>query len=212
MGFSRRWTGDRGDRAPTLAMLLRLLRYLGFGRNELRRTSDRIEGYLAGLLLLVGLLAVPIAGYVGTDVYSTRTAAATAQAATERHVTAVLQQDAPAQTTVPDQSADVVRPQVPVRWVDSGHHEHTGLLEVEWDSRAGSTVPIWIAPDGSLAAAPPKHGLVLVSAVIAAIGFLLGSIAVAMVVGQSARQLLTRHREKALDREWQRTEPRWTSH
>lgn len=202
---------DPGHAFSAHCSALRFLRYLGFRRSDVRRTSDRIEGIAAGLLLVVIALAVPVAGAVGREVYAAQSALAATEMTTEKQVTAVQQQDAPKKVQTSDVGGAGVRPTVAVRWSDSAGHAHTGQVSVDWASTAGSTVPIWITRDGSLTPPPATPGHVLAAASTAGAGFLLGVIGVALLCGIFGRALLDMHRSRALDREWMATERRWTS-
>lgn len=55
-----------------------------FGRNPLVRGSDRLEAVIIVLAILVSLLAVPVAGAVGTAVYDARRAQYLTEARTQR--------------------------------------------------------------------------------------------------------------------------------
>ena len=58
------------------------------GRNPLVRTSDRIEVMVLALAVLLTVVAVPIAGAIGTSVYDAHTRVYAEEAQTRHQVTA----------------------------------------------------------------------------------------------------------------------------
>ena len=56
------------------------------GRNPLVRTSDRIEVMVLGLAVLLTVVAVPIAGAIGTSVYDAHTRVYAEEAQTRHQV------------------------------------------------------------------------------------------------------------------------------
>src|ERR1700742_5163132 len=96
-----------------------------FVRNPLVRISDRIEAAI--LIAVVGILlvAVPMAGVIGTAVYESRSRSLAAQARTSHEVTATAIKDSV--RTLRFNSAPAT---VWARWQFNGG-EHTGPLR--WD-------------------------------------------------------------------------------
>lgn len=120
-----------------------------FVRNPLVRISDRIEA--AALIEVVGILlvAVPIAGVIGTAVYESSSRALAAQARTSLTVTATANKDG-----VQTLRFNTAPATVWARWQINGG-EHTGPLR--WDRavvRAGDQMDIRVNSDGQRVAPP----------------------------------------------------------
>jgi hypothetical protein len=118
-------------------------------RNPLVRISDRIEA--AVLIAVVGILlvAVPIAGVIGTAVYESSSRALAAQARTSLKVTATANKDSVQALRFDSASATVW-----ARWQINGG-ERTGPLR--WDRaivRAGDQMDIRVTSDGQPVALP----------------------------------------------------------
>jgi len=63
------------------------------GRNPLVRSSDRIEVMVLSLAVLLTVVAVPVAGAIGTSVYDAHTQAYAEEAQTRHQVTATAIED-----------------------------------------------------------------------------------------------------------------------
>jgi hypothetical protein len=109
-----------------------------FRRNPLVRRSDRIEALALALAAILAVIAVPMAGAIGTSVHDTRARVYAQEALTRHEVTATAIEDGVI-VTQPAGVSFVVR----AKWTDSGR-EHTGL--VKWSSRAeiGDQQAIWV--------------------------------------------------------------------
>jgi hypothetical protein len=128
---------------PRWPILLRLR-----GRNPLVRTTDRIEALVFVVVVVVSLLAAPIAAAIGTAVYDTSRRAYAEQAET-RHTVAATVTDVGA-------SPQIVRTgttTVPARWTAAGA-EHTGAVKAQSTTKTGDTVEIWVDNNGAQVPAP----------------------------------------------------------
>ncbi|MFR9676774.1 hypothetical protein [Streptomyces sp. TR06-5] len=178
--------------------------------NPLRRTSDRVEAWvvlLALLLSTLGGLAVAVLTWTAT------TDAAREQRAERQRVPAVLLDDADRERrealhqAYQAPNAEVTR--VPIRWTAPDGSVRRGTTEVADGSRAGTSVPVWIAPDGEQTAPP---GGPVVSQVEAALCAALAAGAFVAPVGAGragVRSRLDRQRAEAWERAWARVEPEW---
>ena len=190
----------------------RCARWLGLDHNPLRRRGDRLEvaARLATVLLI--LTAVPLAVIgVGRTVDHSVIRQAQAERASDRQVSAVLTQAAPAQGT-PDPYSDVQTAWVNARWTAPDGTAHTGQLLALAGARKGSTARIWISATGSLTSPPATHGDIVSDVFIASAATSLILLVVLMGLGGLARRLLDRRRMSAWDAEWRAVEPLWTRH
>src|SRR5204863_589237 len=137
--------------------LARLARWLGFDRNPLRRGTDRVEGALRLVMIILAVLAVP-AGSVAAGRWADHYALhrAQVQRTVDHQVTAVLLRDAPAIGT-PDPYTSVQTAWVPARWQPPGQPPRTGEVLAVVGARKGSTLRTWIDPSGAVTDPPPGH-------------------------------------------------------
>ena len=140
--------------------LARLARWLGFDRNPLRRGTDRVEGVLRLVMIIVVVAVVPATAVaVGrwADHYVLHQAQA--RQAADHQVTAVLLRDAPA-TGTPDPYTSVPTAWVPARWQPPGQPPRTGEVLAVAGARKGSTVRTWIDPSGAVTDPPLDHRVI----------------------------------------------------
>ncbi|AQT79278.1 hypothetical protein B1R94_08360 [Mycolicibacterium litorale] len=121
-----------------------------FGRSPLVRSSDRVEALTLLLAVIVVLVAMPVAGAVGTAVYSSRSAVYDAELRSRHPVTATVLQDSDA-TMRPYSVTFAARG----RWRDHGVvHEDT----FAWNRAvtAGEQLTIWVDEHGDYAGPPAR--------------------------------------------------------
>ena len=192
--------------------LARLARWLGFDRNPLRRGTDRVEGALRLVMIILAVLAVPAASVAAgrwADHYALHRAQV--QRTVDHQVTAVLLRDAPAIGT-PDPYTSVQTAWVPARWQPPGQPPRTGEVLAVAGARKGSTVRTWIDPSGAVTDPPHgpprrrrqrlarRHGDLLVSWVLL------------VAAGTLAHRMLDRRRLRAWEAEWRASGPQWSGH
>jgi hypothetical protein len=109
-----------------------------FGRSPLVRRSDRIEAVLLIFAVMVTLVAVPIAGAIGTAVHDQRAQTFAEEARTRHQVIAMATQDG---MVVPQLRSVTFAAEA--TWTDSGIG-HSGI--VDWPDRAkvGDQKHIWV--------------------------------------------------------------------
>src|SRR5690348_5192841 len=141
--------------------LARLARWLGFDRNPLRRGTDRVEGALRLVMIILAVLAVPAASVAAgrwADHYALHRAQV--QRTVDHQVTAVLLRDAPAIGTS-DPYASAQTAWVPARWQQPGQPPRTGEVLAVAGARKGSTVRTWIDPSGMVTGPPVDHRVIV---------------------------------------------------
>ena len=192
--------------------LARLARWLGFDRNPLRRGTDRVEGALR-LVMIVVLVAVVPATAVAAGRWTEHHVLhqAQAQQAVEHQVTAVLLRDAPAIGT-PDPYTSVQTGWVPARWQPPGQPPRTGEVLALAGARKGSTVRIWIDLSGAVTDPPLDHRVIAGDVWMAVTATLLVSGLLLLGAAGLARRMLDRRRLRAWEAEWRTSGPLWSRH
>ena len=165
-----------------------------FGRNPLVRASDRIEALMLILGIALVLLTAPIAGAVGTTVYSSRAEVYQQQVRTRHTVAATVLAD----------STSTVRPyivsfDVRARWQDRGV-QHETLLAWDRPAKAGDRLSIWVNDRGDYAGPPTRPKRAVSDAIIAGAVLWLSVITVVAAVMGFARFRLDRRRHAQWDR------------
>lgn len=193
--------------AVAVARAARAVRGLWPDRNPLRRTTDRVEAVLAGLLAVAFLAgAPPVAVAAGHAASAIGSRTAQAQQASWRQVPAVLLATAPAAQLHQFQVT------VPARWVAPDGTRRTGQVLAPPGTEAGRAVMVWVDKAGQLTGNPPLElaqvrGQVVLAAALTplALGLVL------LCAGLLIHAVLGRRRMACWETDWQVTEPQWTN-
>jgi hypothetical protein len=171
--------------------------------NPLRRTSDRLQFWLAvaavAVFVVTAVLAATAAARAG---HATQQDVVREQRAERRAVTAHLVSE-PGGGDEGGQSARV-------RWSDRDGTEHRERTGVAPDARRGDPVRIWVDRDGHIARAPAPPSSPAATGAAAA-GLAVAGVAVVTLSAHTGlRLLLDRHRYARWDAEWEALEPVWS--
>ncbi|TPQ15725.1 Rv1733c family protein [Streptomyces sporangiiformans] len=178
------------------------------GANPLRRTSDRVEAWCSGLLLLVLALGLPVASVsAGLAAYASTMRTVEAQSA-ERHLTTARVTSAP--EAAPGSAADE-KQTVRVSWTGKDGRQRTGTARVPLDKIAGPSVRIWVDGDGTVQNPPMSASNATatgwLTGVLTAVGLCAGFVA----GRKGVRLALNRRRYAQWDAEWDLVEPLWSA-
>lgn len=167
------------------------------GRNPLVRISDRLEAVVVGLVVLVTVFTVPVAGAVGTAVYDQRTHVYATQALTRHELMATVTQD-----SAPNSKAFPSSYLTTVQWAANSVSRIDQIRTVD-RLKAGDRSRIWVDQSGQRVRAPGPPEQAARDAVSAAVGLWLAVTAVGAVVAFVVRVRLDIRRyadwERALD-------------
>ena len=176
--------------------------------NALRRPVDRKEGRLITGLLVIFLLASPLATVLGAHLSYAASLRDMHAQRSWREVTATLVGNAA------DSSATTGSAWAPVaeaRWTAPDGRARHGILAVDGSARAGQHITIWVNGTGQPVMSPmPRIGAVLsaVTVGLAMPGFLA---LLLILAGWLVRLALNRRRLADWESEWNTVEPRWRS-
>ena len=190
--------------------LARLARWLGFDRNPLRRGTDRVEGALRLVMIILVVVAVPAAAVAAgrwADHYALHRAQI--QRTVDHQVTAVLLRDAPAIGT-PDLNTSVQTAWVPARWQPPGQPSRTGEVLAVAGARKGSTVRTWIDPSGAVTDPPLDQRVIVGDVWLAVVATLVVSGLLLLAAGALAHRVFDRRRLRAWEEEWRASGPLWS--
>lgn len=192
--------------------LPRCARWLGLDRNPLRRGTDRIEVVLRLAMVILLVVAMPVAAVAaGRQADHVALNRAYAQRAGDHLVNAVLLENAPV-TGVPDPYTSIQTAWVLARWRPPGRPARTGQVLALVGARTGSTVRTWIDPSGAVTSPPPDHRLIVGDVCIAVMLTCIVSVLLLLVLGTFARRALDRRRMRAWEAEWRAIGPLWSGH
>jgi hypothetical protein len=166
-----------------------------FRRNPLVRPSERIEVLVLGFAVLLTVVAIPVAGAIGTFVHDARTQLYAEQAHSRHEVTATAIEDG-VFVVQPTDSSFTAR----ASWTASGR-EHSGV--VEWSGRAkiGDQQSIWVNDAGEDVGPPTPPSRADRDAVAIAISVWFGVAGASAALVGITRRWLNRWRYAQWDRE-----------
>ena len=135
-----------------------LARRMGVDANPLRRGCDRAEAWLRLGLVLVFLIASPLAAFgLGHLTNDASVRAARAEAANEHQVAAVLLHRVSHNSNDPLYSTSELA-WAQARWIAPDGRHRVGEVPAAVGSRAGRQVPIWVNNAGQLVYPPIGQG------------------------------------------------------
>jgi hypothetical protein len=189
---------------PAGVRFAQLTRRFALDRNELRRTSDRIEAWSA-LALIIAFVPLAVLS-AACAVSLVRESAVTAQrAGTLRQVTAVLLHAVPAgDPAVPGSAAFYA----PARWTVAGS-THVGDVQAIPGSPAGTAIRIWVDAAGTVEQPPPTPGQITDEVVLALIAAPVGVALALWLAWYAMKCLLNRRRLASWAQEWSSLGPSW---
>ncbi|MFC9439602.1 hypothetical protein [Nocardia sp. NPDC057030] len=161
--------------------------------NPLLRKSDRLEAVVRLLAVAAVLVAVPVAGALGTAAYTESAARIGAEHAARHSVTAVLTED-PVRSAGQEYRARV-------RWDDNGR-SGTEVVAVRRGMVAGDHATVWLGADGAVTAEPRRPAAAAMVGIGVGVVVLGGTWFTGWCLVHGAGWLLDRHRDGRWAHEW----------
>lgn len=176
-------------------------------RNELRRSSDRIEGIVVAALLAAFAAGIVVAALLADHVYQSEQATA----ASLRESVAVLSWPGSITETPILHAATAM-----ATWRLSDGTTRSGLLTTDvvpgiYGQPAGAVVPLWLGQSGDPAPPPQGAAGMAVGATMAGLGIIVAAAAVLGFCYRLCQRGLDRRRLANWSSAWAVTGPRWTS-
>lgn len=188
----------------------RLARRLGWDRNDMRRSSDRLEGWLTALLLLAFVVAAVWAGgATARGIYRSELRQQAWNSVHVFHVEAVLLEDPSTPGAARDAGSPLAQPVARARWTAPDGSLRTGVIQVDPEDRAGRQITTWIDDHGALSG-PPEGVSPHTDATLAATGVVLCLAVLVALARRTVRTLLDRRRMRSWQQEWLEVGPRWS--
>lgn len=191
-------------------LLVRVVRQAFPGRNQLATAGDRLEGAVLAAAVVVALLALPVAGAVGSEFYAAQLIQSASERQTWQQVSAVLLEDAPPVSGFVDPDGPVESAPVRATWRGPDGVERQGVVQAALGRKAGGTVPIWVDEGVVMTRSPlTTEGAVIKAVALAALVWT-GVSALMALLFLTVRFTHKRMRMRRWAAEWERIAPDWT--
>ena len=198
-----------GYRLPSQGRLARWLRRLGWGRNPLLRSVDRIQAATRAGLLVAFLVSAPLAALFfgrGTDLSALRTQQA--QLAARHLVPAqILRVKAIRQAFRKVTSPSAL---LTVRWTSPDGTVHSGKITGPANAVTGNVIRVWTDSHSRLAHRPVSHADIMSRVIRTAIAAPLAIALLLILLSRAIALALDRHRLARWGTDWSAVEPQWT--
>ncbi|MGW3039964.1 Rv1733c family protein [Kitasatospora sp. NPDC001159] len=173
--------------------------------NPVRRTSDRIQWWLARILLAVVVVGLPAAASAGLLTYRAQMHTGQVQSSARHPVTAHLTTDAP----VPSNN-DYSKVPATAAWTASDGTTRATTVYV-WPGESGGTpVPLWVDHQDAVTSAPITRSQAAAAAWTTA-AMTAGTVSLlCLAAWKGSVRALDHHRYAQWDTEWSQVEPRWS--
>ena len=191
---------------PGVSRLGRFVRWR-FGRNPLRRATDRVETAVLTVLVAAFLIGAPFAALAtGAWVHGMAQRAQLAQQASRWQVTAVV-----LGATESTAAGENLIWQAQARWRAPDGREVTHQVPVPSGTPVGGKLQVWTDRTGDLTTAPLLNSQVADQATSGEVVGVIASAGVLTLAGALFLWTLNKRRMAAWDTDWQATGPRWTT-
>jgi hypothetical protein len=167
-----------------------------FGRNPLVRRSDRIEALVFSFAVLFTVVAIPVAGAIGTSVHDARTRVYAEETLTRHEVTATTVQPGVIVVQPPRGVSFTAR----AKWSASGR-DHSGVINWSDQAEIGDQQAIWVNDAGENVGPPSPPSRADVDAVAIAISLWFGVAGASAGLVYVVRRWLDRCRYAHWDRQ-----------
>ncbi|HEX7304714.1 hypothetical protein [Lentzea sp.] len=181
------------------------------GRNPLATAGDRLEGAVLVLCAVVALLAVPVAGVAGSELYARQSARVVREREERRQVEAVLLENAPPVVQVDDRGTVLETTPVRARWTGPDGQAHEDTVEAHHGALVGTALPIWVDRRGHVTEPPLPAATAVANAAGAALMVWIGVAGASALLWLATRFAHTRSRLRRWELEWQQVSRDWTA-
>lgn len=179
-------------------------------RNKLASAGDRIESGVLVMGVAVAILAVPVAGAIGSETYASQSARVAVEQTSKSRADAILLEDAPPAISMSERSGAVEAAPVLATWrLPDGSARH-GQVQARHDAKAGATVSIWVDQNGELSQPPITTAGAALDGIFLALllwGGTAGAMALLYLATRYAHQ---RIRARMWANDWERVASEWT--
>jgi hypothetical protein len=185
-----------------------VIRRLGWDRNPIRRSVDRLQTILTAVLLVLLVVVAPLVGWLmASHAYVNGQRAENRERAAYRRVPATVVRIGKVRA---NGAGLFIGATVRLRWSDAGGRTREGTADIRHRARAGSELPVWINSGGALSRPPRAHGRTRSDTVWAGVAGTTGVATPGIVIYMIARRRLDQCRYGQWESDWARVAPLWT--
>lgn len=192
-----------GTTGPTTGAAYRAIGLFLPKRSSLRRRSDGIELTARWVLLLVGLLVVPVALTIGSEVAAALAPQVEEQWAERHQVSAtVVARPENHNSARSDVTDDDLR--APVRWTAADGTTREAEVRVGPTARPGDSRVVWVDREDRPTLPPITASYPAAQGLLTAVAIVLGDLVISLALLVGLRRVLDRFRLRAWEAAWRR--------
>ncbi|RSD11665.1 Rv1733c family protein [Amycolatopsis eburnea] len=182
--------------------IARMWRTLVPSRGSVARPSDRLQGGLLALVVLLALIALPVAASVGSETFVRQQAQSAQELGERTQVTATLLADGPELAVSPRSGVARNGRPTDATWVLPDGTRRVGRVVADEGMLKGYTLAIWVDRDGNPADPPLSGAAVVIDAVAVGLGLWLAALIVLAAAYRLSVFSLDRFRYARWQQEW----------
>ncbi|MGW5746468.1 Rv1733c family protein [Amycolatopsis sp. NPDC003861] len=182
--------------------IARMWRTLVPRRNSVARPSDRVQGGLLALVVLLALIALPVAASFGSETFVSQQAQSAQELGERTQVTATLLADGPELTVSPRSGIAGNGAPTDATWVLPDGTRRVGQVVADEGTSKGHTFGIWVDRDGTPVDPPLSSAAVVIDAAGVGLGLWLAALIVLAVGYRLSVFSLNRLRYARWQQEW----------
>ncbi|WP_433733897.1 Rv1733c family protein [Nocardia sp. CA-129566] len=188
---------------PSLSV--RIWRTRPWNTNPLMRASDRFEALVRMLAVAAMLVAIPIAGAVGTAGYTAAAARIIADNSAKVAVTGTISGEVK-HTAIVSARSEMTEShaEAPVRWNQDGR-SGTATIEAPDTATRGDKVTVWLAPDGTPTRPPQRSSVAVGNGIEVGLAVLVEIWGAVLALVALIMWALGARRRAGWEREWRQT-------
>ncbi|WP_410622884.1 hypothetical protein [Amycolatopsis sp. cmx-8-4] len=179
-------------------------------RGSVARPSDRVQGGLLALAVLLGLALLPFAAGLGSETYVRQSSQSAEQVRARTPSTATLLVDGPPLEANTRSGVVGAGEPTDATWTPADGTRHVGKVVAGQGTIKGEQLPIWVDRAGNLTEPPLSGAGVLIDAVGVALGLWLGVLVLLTFGYRLTAYAFDRYRYARWQQEWFQEQDRET--
>ncbi|WP_328457799.1 Rv1733c family protein [Amycolatopsis sp. NBC_00438] len=179
-------------------------------RGSVARPSDRVQGALLAVAVMLALAVLPFAASFGSETYVRQQQQSAEQLRTRTQVVATLLADGPALKANTRSGVAGSGEPADATWTLADGTSRAGKVVADQGAVKGDRLPVWVDGNGNPSRPPLTGAAVVIEAVVSALGLWLGAAGLLALACYLTARTLDRFRLARWQQEWFQEQDRKT--